>query len=101
VSQHTPGPWTIRHEFNVMGPEGRLVAACGGHSNNRAVLAVDAENTANAHLIAAAPELLDALKLALPFVNAVYREHGRDYLPNSGDAQEQIAAAIAKAEPSK
>jgi hypothetical protein len=39
--------------------------------------------------------LIAALRLALSFVETVYREHGRTYLPNSGDALEQIQAALA------
>jgi hypothetical protein len=44
------------------------------------------------------PTLREALELALPFVVAVYREHGRTYLPNSGDALERIQAALAAKE---
>lgn len=50
------------------------------------------------NLIAAAPDLLAALKSALPHVAAVYRAGGIRHLPNSGDVIEQIDAAIAKAE---
>jgi hypothetical protein len=54
-------------------------------------------------------ELLAALKLALPFVTQICHEHGWQYLPmgapesspHSGDAQETIQAAIAKAERAK
>jgi hypothetical protein len=62
---HTPGPWEVRWGCNVFatrldtGHEG-VVASCGGHSSNT----VDCrpENTANARLIAAAPDLLAVLE---------------------------------------
>lgn len=79
----TPGPWVIRFDFNVFGGDGRLVASAGGHANNVTPLGTDAENRANAHLIAAAPELLEALKLIV--------EH-------FGDPLKVARAAIAKAE---
>lgn len=53
---HTPGPWGLRHSGKTVvslphtSPEAREVIACS------------IENTANARLIAAAPELLDALE---------------------------------------
>ncbi len=56
----TPGPWEVKYEFNVFSGN-RLTAACGGHSNNVASEKVHAENIANAHLCAAAPEMYDAL----------------------------------------
>lgn len=62
---HTPGPWTIhkRSATSVVGSKGFVVAACGGCSTN-AVNPDDlhAELTANARLIAAAPDLLEALE---------------------------------------
>jgi hypothetical protein len=61
MTAHTPGPWNIQHDFNVFGGR-RLVASAGGHSSNQHPLAVDAENRANASLIAAAPDLLKAVR---------------------------------------
>ena len=52
----TPGPWSIKWDFNVFGGE-RLVASAGGHSSNRDSERVTAENKANARLIAASPSL--------------------------------------------
>lgn len=68
MSEHTPGPWTIKFGLNVMGKDvrypsqERLVANAGGHANNIWNEQVTAENEANAHLIAAAPDLLEALR---------------------------------------
>lgn len=57
MSAHTPGPWQF---IDILG-------ACIVRAGQREVLAYrhspDAENKANARLIAAAPELLAALEL--------------------------------------
>lgn len=61
---HTPGPWTIFGTFNVRGANGRGVATTGGINDGRIADGGFAENSANARLIAAAPDLLEALKFA-------------------------------------
>lgn len=106
-TQHTPGPWKRMFTFNVINAGGRLVASCAGHQSTVNAMAVEAENEANARLIAAAPELLAALKrivgeleAALPAINAMCvmeAVHGREY---SGPTIDINAAkvAIAKAE---
>jgi hypothetical protein len=70
---HTPGPWTL-HEIWPSGPgfsitaEGKTYQVCGcgayQHSHPGASYS-DEECRANARLIAAAPDLLEALKFAL------------------------------------
>lgn len=59
MSAHTPGPWKF---LDVIG-------GCSVYAGRRQVLAYhsspDAENKANARLIAAAPDLLDALQAAV------------------------------------
>lgn len=105
MSEHTPGPWTIRFGLNVMGKDvrypsqERLVANAGGHANNIWNEQVTAENEANARLIAAAPDLLEALKEILAA--------GESYVDSAdevkamlrfGRANDAARAAIAKAE---
>jgi hypothetical protein len=46
----------------VEGPKGRSVASSGGYSDNYSGGADRVENAANANLIAAAPELYEALE---------------------------------------
>ena len=73
-TQHTPGPWTIHADTDgwplVMsgGVAGRIVAnvnpqSCPDESSAPEFVEMPCE--ANARLIAAAPELLDACKAAL------------------------------------
>lgn len=94
MSKHTPGPWRVEHSAPEEGfdawviddpTHGYTIATVADTFNKRS------ENAANAHLIAAAPEMLAALK-----------EYVRDYGDNEdGDSQlmaEKARAAIAKAE---
>ncbi len=66
MSKHTPGPWKVIYHFNVVSSKNRGVATTGGYANNiEDSNALHAESVANAKLIAAAPDLLEALELAL------------------------------------
>ena len=81
TGKHTPGPW---HWYGDKGLEARnetlLVGDCGSVSCGRSRLLVSA---ANAHLIAAAPDLYEALRLIVA---------------HFGDPLKVAAAALAKAE---
>ena len=99
AAKHTPGPWEhipqngagpmIAHSFetgNQMRPTGlRLIAHMLERKSSLE------EDQANACLIAAAPDLLGALKRTLKFIRL--GNH-----PNVGDMLDQAEAAIAKAE---
>jgi len=60
-AKHTPGPWAVRYDYVVQAPsfdDGRLVPVAQPYG-------VNSDGTdlfANARLIAAAPELLEALQ---------------------------------------
>ena len=61
AAKHTPGPWSIKDDtVNAIEPDvmaGEFyIAQCFGHSHHDEALA-------NARLIAAAPELLEALQI--------------------------------------
>lgn len=63
----TPGPWRLDPEANdeaVIGSRGFLVADCCIFSARKGA-PTDAENRANARLIASAPDLAEALEQAL------------------------------------
>jgi len=66
--EHTKGIWKIKHTQNVFSETGRLVASCSGHQQNFDEAQNTAENEANARLIAAAPDLLEACKEALSII---------------------------------
>jgi len=107
---HTPGPWLAathldkRHHYHAVmaykggkDGEGGLVASVhfgfGSHF-------IDSEAQANARLIAAAPDLLAALKTALPLIEKAHKSavNKAVYIPLQ-TAMENARAAIAKAEP--
>ena len=92
VQGHTPGPWDT--------VDGAILCKNVNAYGNFHIARFDRgdepitdEDRANARLITAAPDLLAALELCLPFVDAVRRMSGGD-----GDATAmQARAAIAKA----
>lgn len=86
AAKHTAGPWLVSETFAV-GPAGEIVA-CTPHNHSR--------KEANARLIAAAPELLEALQGLVRFTDAVRVQvgMGKTQLERLAKAR----AAIAKAE---
>lgn len=89
--KHTPGEWfTHREGFSTVYVESRIgggliqeVAACGPTA------AGSEQQEANARLMAAAPELMDALKALLNYDNLGAYERA--------DVRQKARAAIAKA----
>lgn len=75
MSKHTPGPWRVDTHCNVMHKDAMVAFPCISGGLNQ---------EANARLIAAAPDLLEAL------------EDIAAYYPNSW-AEDVARAAIAKA----
>lgn len=87
---HTPAPWKLdsAHSSRVL-----LINDAKGHAVGEIV---DTRSPANARLICAAPELLEALLVALPFVED--QEHDEYYKAGAvAKAVRQIMAAIDKA----
>jgi len=93
MSTHTPGPWRAKLTrgkhgysdfYNVLGPQYEVCRMMG----------IDHEDKANARLIAAAPDLLEALR------DLVARCDGSEGVRADGSNIETLAAhlAIAKAE---
>lgn len=103
-TQHTPGPWKIEGAFN--GPDFTI------RSTDNKVIAVvpfphagivEAQNpteaTANADLIAAAPELLEALKEAQKLLHPIVMKMKiKDHFHEHNVLANVIVKAIAKAE---
>ena len=80
MAEHTAGPWTVHKGqscYHVISQGSVFSTGC---------ISFDGNGLANAHLIAAAPELLAALKIA------------EELLERNGVTRPEIAAAIAKAE---
>jgi hypothetical protein len=93
TQKHTSGPWHIGKRY----PSGAIYDEKGGEVCGFSNLLHPAEIAANARLIAAAPELLDMLFLALPYVE----EAENDPCNKKGAVRklvDDIRAALAKAE---
>lgn len=90
---HTQGPWTLRPGNTVFGGD-RMLAML----DDRKIREVEAENTANGHLISAAPDLLEACQIAVALYFEVRQMGLGAGLPGLSDCEYQLKAAIAKAE---
>ena len=64
MTKHTPGPWNFYDDSND-GKTNRIEIVAVGKTVARIYHSVPAEDLPNARLIAAAPDLLDALETAL------------------------------------
>lgn len=97
---HTPGPWRVNKKVNTSveqatAPQGMvLICQCEDPDGAR----LNKEDAANARLIAAAPELLEALQIAQQYVN-VFLIRGEEPLIGERlkDDSYKIIEAIQKA----
>ena len=91
-TQHTPGPWSVDAMGNVWSADTKVCEM----SEHPVIMSgcyrekTDDEHRANARLIAAAPEMLEALKMSLKIGDGC----SRGFL---NEVQKQARAAIAKA----
>ncbi|HZF98292.1 MAG TPA: hypothetical protein VEY92_08630 [Pseudoxanthomonas sp.] len=104
MTKHTPGPWEWVCKwasYSLVASNGQTVADDGSAGNEYSP-SIDpgdnGESGANARLIAAAPDLLEALKEAMQSLEYVHRAHPE----NTGIAKRiedinRARAAIAKA----
>jgi hypothetical protein len=86
TTSHTPGPWLHIGQGDVVARSDKY---CGGEKDIASVfLTRNDEDEANANLIAAAPDLLEALKRLMG---------GTTTLQDAQEAAQEARAAIAKA----
>lgn len=93
VQMHTPGPWNIHREINVIGPDGSSVL---GKTSNSDPTVLD-EVKANARLIAAAPELLEACQYVWGLLRELEYEKAPVTYANVQQIYDRLNAAISKA----
>ena len=82
MSKHTPGPWNVTHGSiipRVYGPDDNLIAE------------IQPQRRRDAHLIAAAPAMYEAIKATLD-------HRAKDYLDNSIEPYSLLVQALAHAE---
>jgi hypothetical protein len=85
---HTPGPWRLCFDGQIDGNNG--IKVCSLPWDSYRDMNQNPEDAANALLIAAAPDLLEACKEA--------EKHSRKRLPIKKETWLKMCAAIAKAE---
>jgi hypothetical protein len=93
-AEYTPGPWVVYDDSNN-GKTNRIEIAALGKTVARIYHSVPEEDLPNARLIAAAPDLLEALQDFLNWSNSVY--YGEDTRRELVMAKNKARAAIAKA----
>lgn len=72
---HTPGPWNIENQSEIINKHNELIAKAWTADY------ISWEQTkANARLIAASPELLEACKESLDFIIGHIPDYGNEYL---------------------
>ena len=104
MNKHTPGPWISDGEtidlfdFELenrrfwISADGMVIGYVDGFGNKD-----NEERKANARLIAAAPDLLEALQLAMPVLESMRKQWPRCTHDDSLDLLQTARAAIAKA----
>lgn len=88
TTKHTPGPWCVEHETEIIAAEGQRIA----EADTRSINFTGGEANANAHLIAAAPDLLAACEAATEVIDCIC--DGDD---KAGCVRCLVKTAIAKA----
>ena len=101
AAKHTPGPWFIFGNGHCVGGANTDATTLNEHPTAGIAMCGmarrdPAECTANARLIAAAPDLLEALQAAYDALGISYPLHSSD-MDKRGAVLAQARAAIAKA----
>ena len=98
--RHTPGPWRRSEGGAIFGSDGKLIQICGEYSVRFGEGTEEA--LANARLIAAAPDLLEACKALLTMMQGGDKPKKLDdaltWRENDEMARTLALTAIAKAE---
>lgn len=101
--KHTPGPWTFDKDAEEITCEKRRGMAAIATVETGWAEPFESEQQANAHLIAAAPDLLAALREARRVIATALKSTAPDWFPDDESVTghltiQSIDAAIAKAE---
>jgi len=86
---HTPRPWEISYSTNF--PDQQTIQAVGSDRILAVIDRADEQDIANAHLIAAAPDLLEALEAARKWMDD--RRELAEYVPEIAMALDALAKA--------
>ncbi len=101
LPEHTPGPWDYDMDYIVApDPDGRhpdIYIAEVAHSDDEGRIASPRQQDANRRLIAAAPELLEALDYLLEQTIDMDLKYGIVLTEGEEEARNQALTVIAKA----
>ena len=97
TTKHTPGPWVVQHEGSqtIIVSRTAQESDSGGPTVSYIYNHESRQSKANARLISAAPELLEALQLALATLNRVHPPTSP--FDSTQGTRDVINAAITKA----
>lgn len=108
TTPYTPGPWKTEHRkgadamyrTEIFSEQHGGIATCEWTPKHCGNGVIETYREANARLIAAAPELLEAAKLVLEWYEAEDNHSGTDFyqrMQMCRDSEDAVRAAIAKA----
>lgn len=99
--KHTPGPWEAEFgvAYNVRAPHGGIIAQISRQRGRFAAQGyIDSEESAaNARLIAAAPDLLEACEKTLEMIDAHREITAIEVMARRDGVRDVLCVAIAKA----
>lgn len=98
LSAYTPGPWRVEDSFGAIGHVTDANGECVAQAQSRVPLRhtkPDSERLANAKLIAAAPELLEALVRCASLLSISLNHNSESHY--SSPVRQNALAVIAKA----
>ena len=95
ITKHTPGPWSIEND-NGDSPEAMGPCLCVTTDTSHIAFVFD-DAPANAHLIAAAPDLLEACEAVLLRLDLEAQEQGEDAVFPCAAMRADLRAAITRA----
>lgn len=109
MSKHTPGPWKVGGQSGNPGEgeeisaDGRLIAwTAATYDEDEDEDVVTEEDRANAQLIAAAPDLLAVVRMAIDYANDTKERFAVNFSSEDADAYDKLMdaaeSAINKAE---
>lgn len=105
MNKHTPGPWVVDGEDDIVPDvpcilivcEGKRVCDVSSTLKDDGEFVLTDQDRANAHLIAAAPDLLEALEWTMRFVEQVRAESPLPAGSGEDISYKEARAALAKA----
>ena len=98
--QHTPGPWYVLPSVMQVVDKKVWFDESGARHGDTPNMVINCNRAADAHLIAAAPEMLSALKAVLPILDRAFEYDGDVFGIKHNDAvdvDQLIRDLIAKA----